>query len=139
MLIQAFVPAVLIMVGMFLAVVFIKRDQTVYNNKEWQRSKCESPIERKLFNALTYNGYSVSCQVRCGRYRIDLALPPQQIAIECDGKAYHSSPSQKAHDRKKDRYLRDNGWQVLRFTGSQINGNLKAVLQRIETATSKIK
>lgn len=45
-----------------------------------------------------------------------------------DGKAYHSS----AHDRRKNAYLRRNGWRVLRFSGRQINGELSKVLALIE-------
>lgn len=99
------------------------------------REKCESPIERRLYDALLYNGYDVSPQVRCGAFRIDLALIYYRIAIECDGKAYHSSPKQKAHDRKKDRYLRKNGWKVMRFSGSQINGQMPKVLAKIQSKT----
>nr|WP_144922397.1 DUF559 domain-containing protein [Paenibacillus bovis] len=95
---------------------------------------CESYIERRLYKALQYRGYYVRTQVRCGKYRIDIALPAYRLAIECDGKAYHSSPEQKAHDRRKNAYLRRNGWRVLRFSGRQINGELSKVLARIEKA-----
>lgn len=100
------------------------------------RERCESPIERRLYDALTYRGYSVTPQVHCGKYRIDLALVGYGLAIECDGKAYHSSPSQKARDRRKDVYLNANGWNVRRFTGSEINRNLKKVLNEIESYTN---
>ncbi|RVT62774.1 endonuclease domain-containing protein [Niallia taxi] len=96
------------------------------------KDKCESPIERRLYDSLRFNGYDVTPQVRCGAYRIDLALVSHRLAIECDGKQWHSTPSQKAHDRKKDRYLRKNGWKVIRFSGSQINGQTAKVLQRIK-------
>lgn len=94
--------------------------------------KTESPIERKLYKALILNGYIVRTQVHCGKYRIDLALPVEWIAIECDGKDFHSTPEQKASDRRKNTYLRKAGWRVLRFTGSDINGNLNGVLKRIK-------
>lgn len=94
--------------------------------------KCESPIERRLYNVLVNNDYYVQTQVQCGKYRIDLALPAERIAIECDGKAYHSSPSQKAHDRKKNAYLKQQGWKVLRFTGKRIYKDPKGILKRIE-------
>jgi very-short-patch-repair endonuclease len=102
-----------------------------------QRLKCESPIERQLYNALVTNGYYVQTQVPCGKYRIDLALPSLKIAIEADGKAYHSSPQQKAHDRRKNAYLRQNGWRVLRFSGRQINRELGRVLARIKVEATK--
>ena len=38
-----------------------------------ERLKTESPIERRLFDALVFNGYAPVTQVRCGKYRIDLA------------------------------------------------------------------
>jgi very-short-patch-repair endonuclease len=100
---------------------------------------CESPIERRLYNVLASRGYEVKAQVPCGRYRIDLALPRYRIAIECDGKAYHSSRSQKAHDRKKDQFLRDHGWTVLRFTGSQINGKMAYVIRKIEESVARLR
>lgn len=96
--------------------------------------RCESPIERRLYYALLREGYSVEPQVSCGKYRIDLALPAFRIAIECDGKAFHSTPSQKAHDYRKNAYLRKHGWRVLRFSGSQINGKLATVLAKIQSA-----
>ncbi|MFT4416780.1 endonuclease domain-containing protein [Fredinandcohnia humi] len=99
---------------------------------ENQRLKCESPIEARLYGALTTQGYYVQTQVPCGKYRIDIALTQYKLAIECDGKAYHSSPKQKAHDRMKDKYLRKNGWKVLRFSGRQIYREMPKVIRRIE-------
>lgn len=96
--------------------------------------KCESYIERRLYKALMLRGYYVRTQVYCGKYRIDIALPSYNIAIECDGKEYHSTPEQKAHDRRKNNYLRRHGWRVLRFSGRDINGNLPKVISRIEKA-----
>lgn len=97
-----------------------------------ERIKCESPIEFKLYDCLKERREYVRTQVPCGRYSIDIALPAYHIAIECDGKAYHSKPEQKAHDKRKDAYLHKNGWKVLRFSGSRINRDLKGVIARIE-------
>lgn len=52
--------------------------------------KLESPIERRLYQALKFRGEYIETQVPCGKYRIDIALPAYRIAIECDGKAYHT-------------------------------------------------
>jgi very-short-patch-repair endonuclease len=101
---------------------------------DYEYVKCESPIERRLYEALKISGYYMKTQyvVPPARYRIDIALPQYKIAIECDGKAYHSTPAQKARDRQKDAYLRSKGWKVLRFSGSMINGSLADVIKRIE-------
>ena len=45
-------------------------------------NKCESYIERRLYQALFSRGYSVKTQEWCGKYRIDLALVGPRIAIE---------------------------------------------------------
>ncbi|HLR51804.1 MAG TPA: DUF559 domain-containing protein [Candidatus Avamphibacillus sp.] len=89
-----------------------------------ERNECESPIERRLYDAMLFNGYDAKTQVPYGRYRIDLALPEYRLAIECDGKASHSTKEQKAHDYQKNAYLRKNGWKVLRFSGSRIHRDL---------------
>jgi very-short-patch-repair endonuclease len=125
---------------LFASVVFFilhKPGEPVVDYVTAQRLKCESPIERQLYNGLVMNGYYVQTQVPCGKYRIDLALPSLKIAIEADGKAYHSSPKQKAHDRRKNAYLRENGWRVLRFSGRQINRALPHVLARVKEEASR--
>ncbi|WP_429472322.1 endonuclease domain-containing protein [Neobacillus sp. B4I6] len=83
---------------------------------------------------MAFRGHSVSTQVPCGNYRIGIAFVGPRIAIECHGKAYHSSPQQKAHDRRKNDYLRKNGWEVLRFSGRKITYKLPQVLTKIEEA-----
>lgn len=53
------------------------------------------------------------------------------LLIECDGKAFHSSPEQKAHDAKKDTAARDYGYLTMRFTGSQIHRDARGCVQKI--------
>lgn len=123
--------------------VQIRRLGLVKNQEKSMRSSIsirqpESPIEWRLYNALVRRGEIVEPQVYCGKYRIDLVLRSYRIAIECDGKAYHSSPEQKAHDRRKNIYLRKNGWNVLRFSGSLINGSMNKVLERIEKEKNRL-
>lgn len=93
--------------------------------------KCESYIERRLYNALAKNGHKVKTQVKCGPYYIDIVM--RDVAIECDGKDFHSSPAQKRYDKKRTSYLYRNGYRsVLRFTGSEINHNVYSCVNRIE-------
>jgi very-short-patch-repair endonuclease len=119
-----------------LMFIFRRKEPPMYDAITMQRLKCESPIERRLYDALVFRGYAVSTQVPCGKYRIDLALLGPKIAIECDGKEYHSSTEQKAHDRRKDAYLRKNGWKVMRFSGRQINRGMSHILHKIEKEVS---
>jgi very-short-patch-repair endonuclease len=119
-----------------LAYIFLPKTESIVSPIDAERNKCESPIERQLYNALVARGYAVTSQVPCSKYRIDLALVGPRIAIECDGKAFHSSPKAKARDRRKDKCLKENGWCVLRFSGRRINGDLPKVLRDIEEAVN---
>jgi very-short-patch-repair endonuclease len=93
--------------------------------------KCESWIEQRLYNALTSKGYLVRKQVRCGPFRIDLVIGG--IAIECDGKHFHSSPDQKLYDKRRSAYLYRHGYKsVLRFTGAEINSDVQKCVGAIE-------
>ena len=115
-----------------LAFIFRRKEPPMFDAVTTQRLKCESPIERQLYDALVFRGYAVNTQVPCGKYRIDIALVGPRIAIECDGKEFHSSPKQKAHDRRKNAYLCKNGWKVMRFSGRQINRGMKYILEKVD-------
>lgn len=122
----------LILIGIVFFILDLRRPQTQTIPVDYERLRTESPIERRLYDALQLRGYYVQTQVPCGKYRIDLALPAHKIAIECDGRAYHSTLEQRAHDRRKNAYLRKHGWKVLRFSGRMIYRDLPKVIARIE-------
>ena len=102
---------------------------------------CESPIER-LFWATGYRRLSrlghFTPQMKIGPYRADFVLDNipgvdlLKMVIELDGQEFHSTPEQRDYDTKRVRYLQRRGWQVVRFTGSQINGNSVACVQELE-------
>jgi very-short-patch-repair endonuclease len=43
-----------------------------------------------------------------------------RIIVECDGFQYHSNKAVFIHDRKRDRVLKSNGYEVLRYSGTEI-------------------
>lgn len=47
----------------------------------------------------------------------------KKIVIECDGHEWHSTRKQKDEDNKRDRDLSSLGYQVLRYSGSEIFNN----------------
>lgn len=102
------------------------------DNIEKQLSKCDSYIEERLYKALLEKGYKPITQYKCDYYWIDIALPEYRLAIECDGKQWHSSPEQKRHDARKNYYLKKKGWKVCRLSGKTINSNLGVALNHIE-------
>jgi very-short-patch-repair endonuclease len=64
-------------------------------------------------------------QFKWSIYRSDWALYNPKttgaLLLECDGKDFHSSADQKAHDRKKDAAAHDSGYLSMRFSGSHIH------------------
>lgn len=103
-----------------------------YKDKTSNRHICESYIEERLYNALKKDGFNPIPQVNCGPYRIDLALYEYRLAIECDGKEWHSTPEQKRHDARKNNYLKRHGWKVCRLSGKTINYNLGYAINHIK-------
>lgn len=46
--------------------------------------------------------------------------PAVQVVLECDGYAWHGNPQSFTRDRQRDRALLLAGYQVLRFSGSEV-------------------
>lgn len=100
--------------------------------KETQKdSRCESPIEELFFEACRKYGVEVMPQYEIGRYRIDFVMPEQKVAIELDGHDYHKTKAQRTNDTERERYLQKQGWQVIRFTGTEIYKNVQQCVQDV--------
>ena len=94
--------------------------------KEMKKYGLESPIELRLFKAFKRKKIDIIPQYKVKGYRIDLAYFPEgegsevKIAIECNGRMYHTSAKDKEWDKEKTKFLCKEGWRVVRFTGRQI-------------------
>ena len=65
---------------------------------------------------------------------IDFAHPELKIAIEVDGRAFHSDRQSFERDRERQNMLVIRGWIVLRFTWERIIHDPEGVLAEIATA-----
>lgn len=74
-----------------------------------------SKLENQFSRILRLSGLKFVTELQLGFYFIDFALPDYKIALEVDGREYHSKPEQTEHDAKKDEYLRSIGWSVIRI------------------------
>jgi very-short-patch-repair endonuclease len=93
--------------------------------------KGPSSIERLLQEELDRRNLPYESQYKIGRWSIDIAFPSQWLAIEADGDYWHSLPENQERDRRKDKVLRAHGWQVLRFTETEIQTSAAACIDRI--------
>ena len=65
-----------------------------------------------------------------GPYIADFACVPAKLIVEVDG-ATHSSDSEIAYDRKRDAYMMQRGWRVIRVSNNDVYKNLDNVCEMI--------
>lgn len=63
---------------------------------------------------------------------LDVAFPELQVAVEVDGRAWHSAGDRFQHDRTRQNALVATGWTVLRFTWADLQDRPEHVLAVIE-------
>ena len=108
-----------------------------------QEASVTSPIEKILLAALYATadvaGFPINedrahlfLQKKIGPYKADLCFLfyeasdvesglVRQVVVECDGHEFHERTKQQSqHDKRRDRFMQKEGFQVLRFTGSEI-------------------
>ena len=70
-------------------------------------------------------------------YKVDLAAPEVKLAIEVDGKT-HRLRKWRFLDHRKTTILNSLGWQVLRFTNEQVEGETKKCVKTILSTISRL-
>ncbi len=75
-----------------------------------------------------FKGFAFRRQFSIGSYIVDFVCLEARLIIECDG-GQHAI--QKEYDKRRDDYLRAQGFQVLRFWDNEIFQNTYGVLECI--------
>ncbi|MCY7350273.1 MAG: DUF3320 domain-containing protein [Cytophagaceae bacterium] len=101
----------------------------------------DSPFEEAVKRALESRyGWKVIPQVGQAGFFIDLAVvDPERrgryvLGIECDGVAYHSSPSARERDRLRQTILEGQGWKIHRLWGVDFFRRPEQELAKIKAA-----
>jgi len=76
------------------------------------------------------NGSQFYRQKIIGRYIADFYCPKSKLVIEVDG-GQHYSEEGKEKDMKRDEYMMSAGISVIRFSDTEVLGNINAVLEKI--------
>jgi very-short-patch-repair endonuclease len=81
----------------------------------------DSLFEQRVFLRLRQRGYHVMPQYPVNGRRIDLVVVGAggRLAVECDGRAWHTSPDQVKEDLERERELRRLGWRFWRIRESE--------------------
>ena len=72
-------------------------------------------------------------QVPVSRYRLDF-LVDKILVVEVDGAAYHSSPEAIEMDKKRDDFLRGEGFEILRIPAKITLQNPEEAIERVRRA-----
>jgi very-short-patch-repair endonuclease len=94
--------------------------------------------ERKLWSALRahrFNGLHFRRQAPVGPFIADFVCTTAQLVIEVDG-ATHSTDAELARDARRETWLAQNGFRVLRFTNGEVYRDFANVL---ETVAARLK
>ena len=104
-------------------------DQSRLRARQLRRNPTE--FERLIWQRLRFwqiNGFKFRRQHPLGNYIVDFVFLEKRLVGEIDG-GQHAD--EREHDRKRDAWLREQGFIVLRFWNSDIVENMEGVLQSI--------
>ena len=96
-----------------------------------------TPAEKRLWRLLypsRTGGVHFRKQAAIGPYVADFACHHARLVIELDG---DSHASQRGYDARRDRFLREQGFSVLRFSNAEVFESPEGVYQRIVEALRK--
>lgn len=101
------------------------------------KRKLGSPMEKLFWDTASCENldcyiFGLIYQYQVKKYVLDFAYIDDifKLAIEIDGHEYHKTKKQRTHDAKRARELTALGWDVIRFTGSEVYQNpIKCALQ----------
>ena len=91
----------------------------------------QTPAEARLWQALRSrqaNGLKFRRQHPIGPYIADFYCAQVQLVIEIDG---DSHAEQVEYDQARTAWLESQGYRVLRYTNSEVQENITAVLENI--------
>lgn len=66
--------------------------------------------------ALIGTGWKFVEEYELKTFRFDFAIERLRLLIEVDSKRWHSHPSRRARDRRKEEAARAEGWEVVRVS-----------------------
>lgn len=96
-------------------------------NKRYSRTDIEQIVE----SVLQAMGIEYVPQKHIGRWVVDFFIPSKSLCLECDGDYWHSLPDVQERDARKDVYLQQKGYTVLRILGSQILAGELDILRNV--------
>jgi very-short-patch-repair endonuclease len=96
-----------------------------------------SEAERRFLELIRRAGLpEPRANVRVGRYEVDFYWPENDLIVEIDGYAFHSSRGAFERDRRKDGELGAQGHRVMRITWRRLVDESEALVANLAVATA---
>jgi very-short-patch-repair endonuclease len=88
--------------------------------------------EQKLWSRLRGKQleYYFRRQTPIGKYIVDFVCLKEKLIVEIDG-SQHYTPIGKEHDRIRDQFLQQQGFQILRFNSVEVLNNTDGIIEVI--------
>jgi very-short-patch-repair endonuclease len=89
----------------------------------------------------------LSTQSPIGKYRADILVEytphtlhehTSRIVVECDGAEFHTDRPAIIRDTRRDRYMIERGYWVMRFSGSEIYKNAKQCAESVSNTAMSL-
>jgi very-short-patch-repair endonuclease len=113
------------------------RGEGLLKNRARELRKNMTDAERWLWQHLRnrdLSGFKFRRQRPVGPYIVDLVCLERRIVIEIDGGQHVEKAD---HDEKRSQYLREKGFEVIRFWNHEVLQNGEAVLESIYSLLRK--
>jgi very-short-patch-repair endonuclease len=95
-------------------------------------------LENHVARRLTMCGLRAEQQYTVGhRYHLDFAWPEMKIGLEADG-WIHRDPEKAASDRRRDSWLRNEGWLIFRVDDEFGEDSIRGQVTRVAVVVRKL-
>jgi very-short-patch-repair endonuclease len=101
----------------------LRRNQTPHEGELWRLLRAKRFGEKKFYR-----------QFIIGSYIVDFCCPKEKLVIELDGSGH---TLKEADDLKRDLFLREQGYRIVRIWNSEWNTNRGGVIERLASEIEK--
>lgn len=127
----------------FFLLAQITTPSSSYNpHNDSQRMKCSNKLEKRVYDTLRSKGYCpiVQYKVSNTRFKLDFAFfssTGAKIDLEIDG-PFHRTPEGIKRDKRRDKYMKANGWKVIRITDIALNDGFEKQILSLEAKLNEL-
>ena len=100
----------------------LRKNMTIAEQKLWQKIR-NRQLNYKFLRQFVF----------CDKYIVDFICLEKRLVIEIDGGQHENNKE----DQIRDKYISDQGFQVIRFWNNEVLNNIEGCLQYIESILQK--